>query len=260
VGKLSHREGDDVLDEEPVGLRAIQVRQPLVGPAPRPRPDAPRAITARDIALAAIVSLVSTLAVIAFFRFGNTPPAPATQRASAPATRMVDAAPADDPASPAAAQPAATALAAPKFPSPPTTPTVFASAPADTRGPAAEPQTSALAPADARMPPAEPQASEPRRALRPEERQAMASLVARGKELLRNGDFSSARLILERAANAGEAEAALTLGSAYDPVVLARLGMPSQVANIDLARTWYEKAQEFGSTEASARLKTLPNY
>ena len=93
----------------------------------------------------------------------------------------------------------------------------------------------------------------------PEQRQAMASLVARGKELLRNGDFSSARLVLEPAANAGEAEAALTLGSAYDPVVLARIGMPSQVANIDLARTWYEKAQEFGSTEAATRLKTLGN-
>ena len=94
----------------------------------------------------------------------------------------------------------------------------------------------------------------------PQQRQAMASLVARGKELLRSGDFSSARLILEHAADAGESEAALTLGSTYDPAVLAQLGIRRQVGNIDLARTWYEKAQEFGSTEASSRLKTLPNY
>lgn len=87
----------------------------------------------------------------------------------------------------------------------------------------------------------------------------MASLVARGKELLRNGDFSSARLILERAADAGEADAALTLGASYDPAILARLGIRGQVANIETARTWYERAQEFGSTEASSRLKTLPN-
>jgi len=40
-----------------------------------------------------------------------------------------------------------------------------------------------------------------------EQRQAMASLVARGKELLRDGDFSSARLILQRAADAGGADA-----------------------------------------------------
>jgi TPR repeat protein len=110
------------------------------------------------------------------------------------------------------------------------------------------------------VPDAEPQASEPRRAMRPDQRQAMASLVARGKELLLNGDFSSARLILQRAADAGEADAALTLGSTYDPSTLAQLGVRSQVANVDLARTWYEKAQEFGSTEASVRLKMLPNH
>jgi hypothetical protein len=119
-------------------------------------------------------------------------------------------------------------------------------------------RTTALAPADTRSPAAEPEASELRRALRPEQRQA-AALVARGKELLRDGDFSSARLILQRAADAGEADAALTLGSTYDPGKLAQLGIRSQVANVDLARTWYEKAQEFGSTEASSRLKTLPN-
>jgi len=116
----------------------------------------------------------------------------------------------------------------------------------------------ALAPADTRSPAAEPEASELRRAPGAEQRQA-ASLVARGKELLREGDFSSARLILQRAVDAGDAYAALTLGSTYDPSVLAQLGIRHEVANVDLARTWYEKAQEFGSTEAASRLKTLPN-
>jgi hypothetical protein len=115
----------------------------------------------------------------------------------------------------------------------------------------------ALAPADTRGAAAEPQPSEPRVPLRPEQRQALATLVSRGKELLRSGDFSSARLILQRAADAGDADAALALGSSYDPIILTRLGLRSQVANVDVARTWYEKAQEFGSTEASARLKTL---
>jgi len=118
----------------------------------------------------------------------------------------------------------------------------------------------ALAPADTRSPTAEPQASEPRVAMRPDQRQANASLVLRGKELLRNGDFSSARLILQRAAEAGDADAALALGSTYDPTVLAQLGLRGQVANVELARTWYEKAQEFGSAEASSRLKTLPGH
>ena len=117
----------------------------------------------------------------------------------------------------------------------------------------------ALAPAEARSPAAESQASERRRAMHPDQRRTIASFVARGKELLRDGDFSSARLILQRAADAGEADAALTLGSTYDTNMLAQLGIHSQVANVDLARAWYAKAQEFGSVEASSRLKTLAN-
>jgi TPR repeat protein len=143
---------------------------------------------------------------------------------------------------------AATALVVPKFLSPPPQKD-SALAPADTRSPAAEPQAST----------AEPQASKLRRAMSPDQRLAIALLVARGKGLLRDGDFSSARLILQGAADAGEADAALTLGSTYDPGILAQLGIRSQVANVDLARTWYEKAQEFGSAEASSRLKRLPN-
>jgi hypothetical protein len=117
----------------------------------------------------------------------------------------------------------------------------------------------ALVPANTRDPTAEPQASDPRVVPSPEQRQATAALVSRGKELLRNGDFSSARLILQRAADASDADAALTLGSTYDPVILTRLGIRNQVANVELARTWYEKAQEFGSTEAASRLKSLSN-
>jgi hypothetical protein len=117
----------------------------------------------------------------------------------------------------------------------------------------------ALAPTNTRASTAEPQPSDPRVVLRPDERQATAALVSRGKELLRSGDFSSARLILQRAADASDPDAALTLGSTYDPVILARLGIRNQVANVELARTWYEKAQEFGSTEAASRLKALSN-
>jgi hypothetical protein len=136
---------------------------------------------------------------------------------------------------------AATALVVPKFLSPPTQ------------------KDFPLAPANTPTSAAQPQASELRGAVRPDQRQAIASLVTRGKELLRDRDFSSARLILQRAADAGEADAALTLGSTYDPNILAQLGIRGQVASVDLARTWYEKAQEFGSAEASSRLKALPN-
>jgi TPR repeat protein len=61
--------------------------------------------------------------------------------------------------------------------------------------------------------------------MRPDQRQVIASLVARGKERLRDRDFSSARLILQRAAEAGDADAALTLGSTYDPGLWASHGI-----------------------------------
>src|SRR5215831_4584611 len=118
-------------------------------------------------------------------------------------------------------------------------------------------RVTAWAPTDTQSSTAKVQPPDPGRAMRPGERQAVASLVARGKELLRNGDFSSARLILRRAAEAHDAEAALTLGATYDPIILTRLGIRSQVANVELAVMWYKKAQELGSTEASSRLNML---
>ena len=51
----------------------------------------------------------------------------------------------------------------------------------------------------------------------------IATLVKRGKDHLMNGDISSARLLLRRAAEAGNAEAALALGSTFDPIVIQRL-------------------------------------
>jgi hypothetical protein len=93
--------------------------------------------------------------------------------------------------------------------------------------------------------------------LRPQDRQVVASRIARGKELLKSGDFSSARLILQRAAEANDADAALALGATYDPNVLERFGIRGQVADVELARVWYERARKLGSTEAPLRLQRL---
>jgi len=120
-------------------------------------------------------------------------------------------------------------------------------------------RVSALAPADTQSSTAKVGPSDPGNPMRPDQR-AVSPLVARGKELLRNGDFSSARLVLRRAAEAGDADAALTLGATYDPNILTRLGIRSQVANVELAVMWYKKAQELGSTEASSRLNMLTTF
>jgi hypothetical protein len=82
-------------------------------------------------------------------------------------------------------------------------------------------------------------------------------LLKRGQELMRHGDLAAARLVLRHAAEAKNAEAALTLGSTYDPVTLRELRVYGFSADVGMARTWYEKAKELGSPEAARRLDNL---
>jgi hypothetical protein len=51
----------------------------------------------------------------------------------------------------------------------------------------------------------------------------MANLLKRGRELVAAGDIPSARPVLKRAAEVGNASAALELGATYDPIVLEEL-------------------------------------
>jgi hypothetical protein len=51
-----------------------------------------------------------------------------------------------------------------------------------------------------------------------------STLIELGQDFLKNGDFSSARLLLQRAAKAGSAAAALSLGETFDPFLIQRLG------------------------------------
>ena len=87
--------------------------------------------------------------------------------------------------------------------------------------------------------------------------QEIASLLNRGHELIGSGDLGAARLVLQRAAEAGDARAALALAGTYDPSVLETLPIHGFVPNVALARHWYEKAQEFGSPDAPQRLQML---
>jgi TPR repeat protein len=51
----------------------------------------------------------------------------------------------------------------------------------------------------------------------------------------------TARIALQRAAEAGDAQAAVALGATYDRTVLAKLGVVGISADIAKARSWYEK-------------------
>jgi hypothetical protein len=85
----------------------------------------------------------------------------------------------------------------------------------------------------------------------------LAVLLKRGKDLIATGDLAAARLVLRRAVEANDAEAALALGATYDPLVLRQLRVYGFTPDAAMARSWYEKAAELGSAAAPRRLEML---
>jgi hypothetical protein len=89
------------------------------------------------------------------------------------------------------------------------------------------------------------------------DREEITVLINRGKDLIANGDLAAARLVLQRAADANDAEAALALAATYDPVVLRELKVYGFTADAAMARAWYQRARELGSAAALKRLEIL---
>jgi hypothetical protein len=85
----------------------------------------------------------------------------------------------------------------------------------------------------------------------------VAALLKRADALIASGDVVAARLVLRRAADAGDARAAMTLAGTYDPVILDKLEVSAVVPDVAMARSWYEKAAKFGAAEAPQRLEML---
>jgi len=87
----------------------------------------------------------------------------------------------------------------------------------------------------------------------------LAVLLKRAKSLLMAGDIPPARLLLERAADAQEAAAALMLAQTYDARVLGTRDVRNINADPTAARNWYRRAAQLGSAEAQRRLDQLQN-
>jgi len=112
--------------------------------------------------------------------------------------------------------------------------------------PAEPPAAAAPALADAR--------STALRELDPEE---IKHLLQQGQQYIAAGDIASARQVFLRAAEAGNAAAALAMGATFDPNALAKLGAAGIGADVGKAREWYQKAKTYGSADAARRLETL---
>lgn len=85
----------------------------------------------------------------------------------------------------------------------------------------------------------------------------LAMLLKRAKGLIAIGDIAAARLLLERAADAQEAGAALLLAQTFDPAVLGTPDARSITPDPAKARDWYRKAARFGSQDAQLRLSQM---
>jgi TPR repeat protein len=82
-------------------------------------------------------------------------------------------------------------------------------------------------------------------------------LLSKAEGLLVQGDFAGARLVLRRAAEAGNARAALLLGGTYEGCLNFNSLCNITDADRAAARYWYEMAAKFGSAEARQRLDRL---
>ena len=87
----------------------------------------------------------------------------------------------------------------------------------------------------------------------------IAMMVKQGEQFVAAGDMVAARVVFQRAAEAGDAAAAMALGATYDPLFLAKLSVLGVPADADKARGWYQKAKDLGSQEAPRRLELLAN-
>ena len=137
---------------------------------------------------------------------------------------------------------------------------VIGLAPVDARG-TAYPVTSVGA-AQRPMPSPTPQTSLTPAAPRPpvlaEDASEIAAKMKIGADLVAHGDITAARMMFQRAAEAGEAAGAFALAETYDPVVLGRLRLRGGITpDLALARTWYERARDLGSLEARDRISRL---
>jgi type II secretory pathway predicted ATPase ExeA len=81
----------------------------------------------------------------------------------------------------------------------------------------------------------------------------MDALVKRGNEALDLGDIAGARLLFQRAAEAGNGAAATALGKTYDPNFTTSVGARDPARAID----WYRKAIAQGDQDAADLLKRL---
>lgn len=132
-----------------------------------------------------------------------------------------------------------------------------ATMPSDNAAPTPQQQPQQQSPMASPAPPSAARAEAPAREINPDE---VAGFVRRAQELLKTGDLQAARLLLLRAAEAHDARAALLLAKTFDPIVPKPFGVADGEPDLAQARHWYQKAEEWGASEARRELDALAGY
>jgi len=80
-----------------------------------------------------------------------------------------------------------------------------------------------------------------------------AALVARGDAFVSAGDFTSARSFFERAADAGDSQAAMRMAVTFDAAFLDRVGLHGVRGDPKQAAFWYQRARDLSGAEPDQR-------
>jgi hypothetical protein len=83
----------------------------------------------------------------------------------------------------------------------------------------------------------------------------ITDLLARGDSFLHAGDVASARLFYERAADAGDWQAAMRMGATFDPAFLSRAGVRT-VGDPAKAQSWYRHALDLDAPKTHRQVES----
>src|SRR5271169_962424 len=83
----------------------------------------------------------------------------------------------------------------------------------------------------------------------------ITELLARGDSFLHAGDVASARLFYERAADAGDWQAAIRMGATFDPAFLGRVGVRT-VGDPIKAQSWFRHALDLGAPKTDPQAES----
>ena len=102
-------------------------------------------------------------------------------------------------------------------------------------------------------------AADPKMALisRPGDAARIAELIEHGRKMVEVGYFPGARAYFQRAAEAGSAEAAFSVGATYDPSFIEEIEAQGIKPDTKQARIWYERAKALGHKDADDKIRAL---